>query len=180
MNVSLPVQRNGAPVESSDRPVPSQKASKLQFSAPPSSALPTRVTNISEPEQTLEKYPVEENRDEQLVEQSLSAPPLPMHETTPDAEKVKKRQSFITRTLWTFIMIGGFIGTYFTTLYALQDIEVTFSFVASWTYIYGPAGHALSNTCLPRSDGVVLSEIHETRIIRRRSYARQRSMEQNP
>ncbi|KAF9012360.1 phosphatidate cytidylyltransferase [Cyathus striatus] len=27
-----------------------------------------------------------------------------------EQEKVKKRQSFITRTLWTFIMIGGFIG----------------------------------------------------------------------
>lgn len=29
-----------------------------------------------------------------------------------DTEKAKKRQSFITRTLWTFIMIGGFIGAY--------------------------------------------------------------------
>ncbi|KAG6861093.1 hypothetical protein C0995_004030 [Termitomyces sp. Mi166 len=27
-----------------------------------------------------------------------------------DTEKAKKRQSFLTRTLWTFIMIGGFIG----------------------------------------------------------------------
>ena len=29
-----------------------------------------------------------------------------------DTEKVKKRQSFLTRTLWTFIMIGGFISEY--------------------------------------------------------------------
>lgn len=27
-----------------------------------------------------------------------------------DAEKVKKRQNALTRTIWTFIMIGGFLG----------------------------------------------------------------------
>ena len=30
------------------------------------------------------------------------------------AEKSKKRQSFLTRTLWTFIMIGGFISAFIT------------------------------------------------------------------
>ncbi|KAH7926718.1 phosphatidate cytidylyltransferase [Leucogyrophana mollusca] len=30
--------------------------------------------------------------------------------TTQDAERTKKRQNLLTRTLWTFIMIGGFIG----------------------------------------------------------------------
>ncbi|KAF8235974.1 phosphatidate cytidylyltransferase [Tricholoma matsutake] len=37
---------------------------------------------------------------------------LPLHEDTSakDAEKVKKRQSFLTRALWTCIMISGFIG----------------------------------------------------------------------
>ena len=30
----------------------------------------------------------------------------------PDPETAKKRQNVLTRTLWTFIMIGGFIGNY--------------------------------------------------------------------
>ena len=30
----------------------------------------------------------------------------------PDTETAKKRQNVLTRTLWTFIMIGGFIGNF--------------------------------------------------------------------
>ncbi|KAG6897902.1 hypothetical protein C0992_009386 [Termitomyces sp. T32_za158] len=44
---------------------------------------------------------------ESLVE--VSSPPTQVVPSQ-DTEKAKKRQSFITRTLWTFIMIGGFIG----------------------------------------------------------------------
>ncbi|KAG6820740.1 hypothetical protein H0H93_012386 [Arthromyces matolae] len=40
----------------------------------------------------------------------LSQNPSPTQVETLETEKAKKRQSFITRTLWTFIMIGGFIG----------------------------------------------------------------------
>ena len=49
----------------------------------------------------------------QLTEKSLTKPmTLPLHEGTSakDAEKVKKMQSFLTRALWTCIMISGFIG----------------------------------------------------------------------
>jgi phosphatidate cytidylyltransferase len=38
---------------------------------------------------------------------TVPAPPAPAPQ---EAEKVKKRQNIITRTLWTFIMIGGFLG----------------------------------------------------------------------
>ncbi|THU95637.1 phosphatidate cytidylyltransferase [Dendrothele bispora CBS 962.96] len=47
---------------------------------------------------------------------SPQSPPPPLLKstniapTTSDAETAKKRQSILTRTLWTFIMIGGFIG----------------------------------------------------------------------
>ena len=59
----------------------------------------------------------------QEVSESLSKP-ANGHAVTPappavqtqanvqDGEKSKKRQSFLTRTLWTFIMIGGFLGTH--------------------------------------------------------------------
>lgn len=37
--------------------------------------------------------------------------PAKIEEANPrDAEKAKKRQNALTRTLWTFIMIGGFLG----------------------------------------------------------------------
>ena len=41
------------------------------------------------------------------VENPPDKPPAPV---VVDSERVKKRQSFLTRTLWTFIMIGGFIS----------------------------------------------------------------------
>ena len=41
------------------------------------------------------------------IENPPEKPPAPVVE---DPEKAKKRQSFLTRTLWTFIMIGGFIS----------------------------------------------------------------------
>ncbi|TFK44733.1 cytidylyltransferase family-domain-containing protein [Crucibulum laeve] len=48
-----------------------------------------------------------------VVEPKKAAAPeaaLAVQTAPQDAEKVKKRQSFVTRTLWTFIMIGGFIA----------------------------------------------------------------------
>jgi phosphatidate cytidylyltransferase len=41
------------------------------------------------------------------VEQALKSEPDPQ-----EVERTKKRQSILTRTLWTFIMIGGFVGMY--------------------------------------------------------------------
>ncbi|KIK99413.1 hypothetical protein PAXRUDRAFT_822766 [Paxillus rubicundulus Ve08.2h10] len=35
---------------------------------------------------------------------------LKTEQATQDAERTKKRQNILTRTLWTFIMIGGFLG----------------------------------------------------------------------
>ncbi|KAJ3735736.1 phosphatidate cytidylyltransferase [Lentinula guzmanii] len=40
----------------------------------------------------------------------IVAPPSQQGAPPSDAETVKKRQNILTRTLWTFIMIGGFIG----------------------------------------------------------------------
>ncbi|KAK2463249.1 hypothetical protein APHAL10511_004904 [Amanita phalloides] len=44
------------------------------------------------------------------TEPKITATPTPPVPNPQDAEKSKKMQSFLTRTLWTFIMIGGFIG----------------------------------------------------------------------
>lgn len=78
----------------------------------------------STPTPTLPAVPEAPSTVELLPTALLSAPPrlsekpsakvmtLPLHEDTSakDAEKVKKRQSFLTRALWTCIMISGFIG----------------------------------------------------------------------
>ena len=44
----------------------------------------------------------------------------------PDPETAKKRQNVLTRTLWTFIMIGGFIGNHPQTI-CLQIYPLIFS-----------------------------------------------------
>ncbi|KAF7428655.1 hypothetical protein PC9H_007884 [Pleurotus ostreatus] len=45
------------------------------------------------------------------LEQVVSMPSvIEVKSAPPDVEAVKKRQGFITRTLWTFIMIGGFLS----------------------------------------------------------------------
>ena len=46
---------------------------------------------------------------------STPVDPAKVEEAKPmDAEKAKKRQNALTRTLWTFIMIGGFLSMSFS------------------------------------------------------------------
>ena len=47
-----------------------------------------------------------------LEKDSSRSSPLNNQVSRPDPETVKKRQNALTRILWTFIMIGGFIGNY--------------------------------------------------------------------
>ncbi|KAJ3762409.1 phosphatidate cytidylyltransferase [Lentinula raphanica] len=70
---------------------------------------PVRMPALSAPKPAPEpkKEPVVPNSDLYIASTPL---PSPAHAPPPDAETVKKRQNILTRTLWTFIMIGGFIG----------------------------------------------------------------------
>ena len=55
--------------------------------------------------------PVSCQTDTRPVELMQPKPEPQLRDQAPqEVEKMTKRQSFITRTLWTFIMIGGFIG----------------------------------------------------------------------
>ncbi|RDB24932.1 putative phosphatidate cytidylyltransferase [Hypsizygus marmoreus] len=98
-----PVHLNGGPVDSGIAPpsrlvAPVQKPPSHQPSVPPPAApLPPGLGTA------------EEKRPAQPLRRTLAQPFEPKPPVQ-DAEKVKKRQSFITRTLWSFIMIGGFIG----------------------------------------------------------------------
>lgn len=74
-----------------------------------------------EPAALLDEEPIRQNPlpiPQEAPVKQVVAPPvkqqvLPINQNPPptDPEKVKKRQNILTRTLWTFIMIGVFIGT---------------------------------------------------------------------
>lgn len=88
---------------------------------PPTSSFPevlTETTTLGPPAPSpVAPLPLPtQHPEEKQPDFSQTTQTLPHHEKVPvqDSEKVKKRQSFITRTLWTFIMIGGFIGTHFS------------------------------------------------------------------
>lgn len=85
---------------------PAALASKVEPELPPipETMVPIPPILPSEPEQkkAVSGQPVEKTRD---VEKDAKLQ---------DAEKVKKRQNALTRTIWTFIMIGGFLGTHLT------------------------------------------------------------------
>jgi phosphatidate cytidylyltransferase len=81
----------------------------IQPSLNPSS-LPIKQPWIADKSELVEQAAIPISTPSRSV-QEASNPSLPQKLTTPESsEKAKKRQSFLTRTLWTFIMIGGFIG----------------------------------------------------------------------
>ncbi|KAH0589078.1 hypothetical protein H2248_004849 [Termitomyces sp. 'cryptogamus'] len=104
---------NGTPVERAvalpppdSVPPSSPSEDQSQPGLVPLAPLPT-IDNEKLAPESGDKH--EEGQADSLVEVSYSAT---QSQAVPsqDSEKAKKRQSFITRTLWTFIMIGGFIG----------------------------------------------------------------------
>lgn len=81
-------------------------------------------TSVSVPE-------VKENYLEKYSPQNGSATTISaasdIQVSRPDPETAKKRQNVLTRTLWTFIMIGGFIGNYPRTKCSPQTYSLIFS-----------------------------------------------------
>lgn len=95
-----------------DAPVESPIKSGMESSKSSPLPRPIPVTNLAPLASCTPPPPVLPFDEEHTL-----APVEPTHKQRPlkespvnDAEKLKKRQSFITRTLWTFIMIGGFLG----------------------------------------------------------------------
>ncbi|KAG6857681.1 hypothetical protein H0H87_004097 [Tephrocybe sp. NHM501043] len=102
--------------DASVRPVVAPSPITLTPKTIPHAEIATPVVSASHPPATNSGKPKEEAPQKPHVQQARGpaevSKPAPKLEEVPlqDAEKAKKRQSFITRTLWTFIMIGGFIG----------------------------------------------------------------------
>ncbi|TFY53824.1 hypothetical protein EVJ58_g9226 [Rhodofomes roseus] len=89
--------------------VSSDKAEPSTVSESPSgSAAPVPDANLSPPAaetKRREEPPASESKPANGNASNASQ----QQENTQDGEKAKKRQSILTRTLWTFIMIGGFL-----------------------------------------------------------------------
>lgn len=66
-----------------------------------------------------------------------------------EAERTKTKQNAVTRTIWGFAMIGGFIGAPTITLVWSLMLIVSHRFIAYGTCIYDHACPALPNTSLP-------------------------------
>lgn len=97
--------------------------------------------------------PAEKPRD---VEKNISASPQ-------DAEKVKKRQSFLTRTLWTFIMIGGFIGTCSLGSATFRGAELYCRPASDGPCLYDCPRLHVPNAGIPRSHCAILSQAEAAR-----------------
>lgn len=93
------VQLNGT----TETPAPPQPTPQVQKKTVP---VPQDTPATPNAPPMKEKAPVKPPQDNHVK----TAPP---QQLVQEAEKSKKRQSFLTRTLWTFIMIGGFIGMCF-------------------------------------------------------------------
>jgi len=84
----------------------------------------------------------------------------PKDQAPQEAEKMKKRQSFITRTLWTFIMIGGFIGAGAISAFAFSSDRISSRRLATHgSCLYDSPCHVVSDARLSGGYCFILFEI---------------------
>ena len=82
---------------------------------------------------TLPPEPSEKKKVEKKKSEEAPRPPLQSDSTrdvekpvsSQDAEKAKKRQNALTRTIWTFIMIAGFLGAFFPEVYSPHTLSLS-------------------------------------------------------
>ena len=103
--------------------------------------------------------PVSRRTDTWPVEPKPVEPQL-QDQAPQEVEKMKKRQSFITRTLWTFIMIGGFIGAAVISIFAFfSDRTLSGRLATHGSCLYDSPCHVVSDTCLSGGYCFILFEI---------------------
>jgi phosphatidate cytidylyltransferase len=134
------------PVEESSRE--REKASIEINGMAPGVTVSSTPTPLEAPS-TLEPSPTAPLTPQLMEKPSTKPMTLPLHDETSarDAEKVKKRQSFLTRTLWTCIMISGFIGVQFS-LPTIVCQLIILRTAAPRPCVYDSAGYALSDSRL--------------------------------
>ncbi|GJE92720.1 cytidylyltransferase family-domain-containing protein [Phanerochaete sordida] len=87
-----------------------QLSAKVERELPSKAETMPAAPPLVPPEAQQKPQSMAKQESKPLEKPIVSAPLEQKPSDQQDAEKVKKRQSFFTRTLWTFIMIGGFIG----------------------------------------------------------------------
>jgi phosphatidate cytidylyltransferase len=105
-------------------PVPTVSSHAPAISIPTEDTPTTTSTNVPVPEVKEDKY---SSRNGSIATMTIASD---NQVSRPDPETAKKRQNILTRTLWTFIMIGGFVGNYLRTICS-QLYPLTFSMQVS-------------------------------------------------
>ena len=132
---------------------------KRLTSALPSSSAPVVTASTFHPEPP----PVSHRTDTWPTEPIQPKPEPQLQDQAPqEVEKMKKRQSFITRTLWTFIMIGGFIGAAVISAFAFFSDRISSGRLASHgPCLYDSPCYVMSDPCLSGGYCFILSEINK-------------------
>lgn len=149
-----------APViaHSSVEPAPAKK----DYSAPqakPEAKAPASAP-VTQPVQSEPKAVVDavaedhakEHKEERHVELKESSPPK-----ANESEKEKKRQNALTRTVWTLIMIGGFLSKFGFVFASIDMVLISLAWVLNSNFgygawVYGHPCHALPDLGVSRGD----------------------------
>lgn len=114
IGLESPLQNVGGP--SSFSPVTPREPERPFVSCPPMESERSKPDSSSNSESfsSMQVRPLVATLESPIygVSEKTSLPDLspPAQPNVQDSEKTKKRQNLLTRTLWTFIMIGGFVG----------------------------------------------------------------------
>ena len=123
IRLESPLQNFDGPSSSSPPPVVAPKEPEKSFvSCPPMESERSEPDSSSNSESlsSIQVKPLVATLESAIlgVSEKTSLPDLspPAQPNAQDSEQTKTRQNLLTRTLWTFIMIGGFVGMYFQLL----------------------------------------------------------------
>jgi phosphatidate cytidylyltransferase len=105
---------------------------------------------------------------EQLLNEDINSDTAHPKVDVREAEQTRKMQNVITRTLWTFIMIGGFIGMFRLcpeTPYVPQFLMNFCRIITAWACVSDSSSHVMSKPGLQRSDCTFFVAISRARFV---------------
>ncbi|RDX54858.1 hypothetical protein OH76DRAFT_1397170 [Lentinus brumalis] len=106
---AVPTPANGTAHSSVTANGSAPQAAPAKHSSSDSPLLPPPAYNVPDVPAAVEAAPTPSAKGSTLAPRNDIETPPEKAVAPEQSEQVKKRQSFITRTLWTFIMIGGFV-----------------------------------------------------------------------
>lgn len=165
---SKPANGNSRGVQEDVTPSDDTVLASIETSEPSAVSQPPPSETVAPVPDTKPKSPVVDVSHEEVLASIskptnghavVSTPPTAQPQGSAQiGEKAAKRQSFLTRTLWTFIMIGGFLGMSISITLRGHSNIFALRPTAHGSRIHDRARHAMPNTRLPRGDITVLFE----------------------